>query len=213
MSELFKILSELLRDKNTYNISIKNIIVFSILIIIFFLITILTLINPLKWENIELLKSIWETSFYIFIFFILILGLSFWAFKKENKNIWDIIEMLEKIQKKFLTNKYLTACIIKNDTKSWKNLFQIKNDLYIVCSIDDIDIKIDNFYIRSSNNEYIRKIKELSKDEEISKDEKINLWYKNTHIVFKKTIELSKNFKYEESIKFLLDKIKTAWII
>lgn len=212
MSELFKILAELLRESNSYKFSLWKIIVFIALFLIFIWITTLALFNPFKWENQELLKSIWEASFYIFTFFILVFWLSFWALKRESKSFSDIVNILKNLQSKFESNKKLTPCEITNDSNFWKNLFKINDSLYIVSTIDYDNLKIINFYIWSSNKDDRWKISNI-KEKNID-DEEVKKWgYKYTHIIYKETLEMCKNEQYEEAINFLLDKVEKAKIL
>lgn len=212
MSELFKILAELLRESNGYKFSCWKIIAFFVLLLLFILITALTLFNPLKWENQELLKSIWEASFYIFSFFILVFWLSFWALKRENKIIKfeDITNILKNLQEKFKSEN-LTNCKVDDEVIFWKNLFKINETLYIVATIDDDNLTIRNFFIRSSNKEDREKINKI-KEKNIN-DNEVKKWgYKYTHITYNETLEMCEKWEYEEAIKFLLNILEESKI-
>lgn len=212
------------------NMSKLQIIISMIFWGICFLIAILLLFYIIFKSEIQLT---WENIVYIlwWLFFswlvLVILPLYFWKIdseiqekiikeelKKEElkEEILDVVNILKDLQEKFKKIDFLEFCDINNEVKFWKDIFKIKNNpkITIVCAIDEEIWNIHNFYIRSSSKEIRDKILNYKN---IDKEYNKKLWYNFTHLVYKETEEMCKDWKYKEAIDFLIDILKKSKVI
>lgn len=166
-------------------------------------------------ENSEYASALLNGSMFLFwISFILFLLYLSYEWKKQinTKEIWNIVKILKDLQESFKKIDFFESCDINEEIKFWKDIFKIKNNpkITIVCAIDEEIWNIHNFYIRSSSKEIRDKILNYKN---IDKEYNKKLWYNFTHLVYKETEEMCKDWKYEEAIDFLIDILKKSKVI
>ncbi|MDD3120777.1 MAG: hypothetical protein PHF46_05230, partial [Candidatus Gracilibacteria bacterium] len=129
-------------------------VVIVLIIILFLSITIVSLYNPLNWGNTDLVKSVGEASFYIFSSFLLLLGLSFGAYNKEEKEAEDINSLVDRIKniKTKLDGRFGKKIEInkKGHYPKRGTLFSLRDcDISIGYSLDDL--YLENIWIDSKD--------------------------------------------------------------
>lgn len=197
----------------------KELKILNILIIFFwFILSVLLLITSIYLrENSEYASALLNAGMFLFwitfMFFLLYLSNKWKEYKKNiKKEIMNILEIIKDLQEKFEKIDFLESCEVNDEVKFWKDIFKVKNNskVTIVCAINEETWNIENFYIRSSSKDIRDKILNYkSTDKEYNK----KLWYNFTHLVYKDTEDMCKDWKYEEAIKFLIDILEKGKIV
>lgn len=211
MDELIKFLLNKLENYKSKDLLLKSFILISVFLFIISVVILFVLSKETYASTLlQVSMFMWAIAFIMFI----IIQASEWKKEEKIKFFNKIEKLLVDLQRIFENQikesfKQLKLTNIDNKQIFRKTIFELNDYLHIVCTIDDENLFIRNFFIRSWKKEHLNKIKEYKK-ENISINERRHRWYNDEQIIYSETIELCEQWKYAEAVQFLMDIINNT---